>query len=281
MNSTRRSFLGALAAAPLTAKLALPKSIGAELYTTRTLMPKEDEFVIRTIAEIGYTEVEGDYPTLKRTAELLKKYKLAPTACHLPVGLVTGTAPASTPTLDQIAGDLKPIGVRYLVLPFLQPAEYKDGAALCDQMNKAGKSVHAAGLEFAYHNHAFEFDPASGKRLIDLMMERLDPKLVKLEVDVFWVGIAGGDPAKFIADHASRVALVHLKDKPKDMPAQYNQTVTPETFKEVGNGSLDFKAILQACQKAGVKHYYVEQDRTPASPLDSLRQSFENLKKLS
>jgi sugar phosphate isomerase/epimerase len=75
--------------------------------------------------------------------------------------------------------------------------------------------------------------------------------------------------------------LVHLKDKAPDTPQQYNEKVAKEAFREVGNGSLDFAAILEACESAGVQHYFVEQDQTPGDPLASLRQSYDHLRHLS
>ena len=72
-----------------------------------------------------------------------------------------------------------------------------------------------------------------------------------------------------------------LTEVPKDFPVQYAEGVDRSAFKEVGNGSLDFKALLAAAQKAKVEHYFVEQDQTPGDPVDSLRQSYEYLRKLA
>ena len=108
------------------------------------------------------------------------------------------------------------------------------------------------------------------------------PKLVGLELDVFWVSVGGNDPVEMLKQNADRVPLVHLKDKAKGAPVLYEEAkVTPQTFKEVGSGSLDFAAILKAAAAAGAKHYFVEQDQTSGDPLDSLRQSYQHLSKLN
>jgi len=105
--------------------------------------------------------------------------------------------------------------------------------------------------------------------------DRLDRKLVALEMDVFWVSVAGHDPVGMLQEWKGRVALLHLKDKAKGTPVQYNEGVDRTAFKEVGSGSLDFTAILKAAPAAGVKHYFVEQDQTPGDPIESLRKSYE------
>ena len=99
-------------------------------------------------------------------------------------------------------------------------------------------------------------------------------------MDIFWVSVAGQNPAELLRKYSGRVPLLHLKDKEKGVPAQaqYNENVPKETFKEVGNGSVDIPAVLKAADNAGAKHYFVEQDQTP-DPISSLRQSFDYVKK--
>ena len=74
--------------------------------------------------------------------------------------------------------------------------------------------------------------------------------------------------------------MVHLKDKGFGVPVQYSEKVNPSDFRAVATGTLDFVSILKACEKAGVQHYYVEQDQTPGPPVDSLKLSYINLRKL-
>jgi sugar phosphate isomerase/epimerase len=145
-------------------------------------------------------------------------------------------------------------------------------------MNHTGELCKKAGMQFAYHNHAFEFGGKPGERPIDIFKERLDKKLVALEMDMFWVSVAGHDPLQMLQEWNGRVALLHLKDKEKGTPVQYTESVPKTAFKEVGSGSLDIPAILKAAPGLGVKHYFVEQDQTAGDPLDSLRKSFEYLK---
>ena len=84
-----------------------------------------------------------------------------------------------------------------------------------------------------------------------------------------------------LARYKGRTPLVHLKDKAKDTPDRFNEGVPRTAFKEVGNGTLDWSKILKAADAAGVEHYFVEQDQTPADPVESLRQSFAFISKVN
>jgi sugar phosphate isomerase/epimerase len=185
--------------------------------------------------------------------------------------------------VDEAIESVKNTGAQYLTMAYIMPAARGDldfYRKTADQMNHMGELCRKAGLQFAYHNHAFEFGGKTGERPIDILKERLDKKLVALELDVFWVSVAGHDPVEMLNEWKGRVALLHLKDKEKDTPVQYAENVARTAFKEVGSGSLDFPAILKAAPGAGVKHYFVEQDQTPGDPLDSLKKSFEYLQKI-
>ena len=272
---------GALGLAALANAKPFRHAIGAQLYTVRNVIEKAEEETLRRIAAIGYTELETTgRDNLDAMAPLFEKYKLRPVSIHLDVAVLTGK---SKTTLAESIDGAKKHGIEYLVFPYVPPEDR--GSAdnyrkLADQMNQAAEQVHAAGLTFCYHNHAFEFGGAQGQRAIDIFNERWDKKLVNLEMDVFWVSVAGQDPVEMLNQYKGRVPLLHLKDKATGTAVQYDEKVPAPTFKEVGSGSLDFAGILRAAERAGVKHYFVEQDQTPGDPVDSLAKSYGFLRKL-
>ena len=162
--------------------------LGAELYTVRNVMPTAADQTLKSIAEIGYREVETDRGTLLQIAPLLKKYGLKPVSCHIETPLITGNwkpwvamaAQRKTPyasggsTLQQAMEDLKKHGVEYMVMAYLLPQERGDldyFKQMADKMNSAGAQAHAAGLKFCYHNHCFEFRGEHGQRPIDILLE--------------------------------------------------------------------------------------------------------------
>lgn len=284
---SRRGFLAAAAAAPL-AFARPPRPLGVQLYTVRNVIGKDPERVLKEIAEIGYTEVEGNNRAqMIDFMPIIRQYKLRPTSCHVETPLITGNwehyGNLKKISLENAIDSVKYAGIEYFTMAYIMPAD-RGGPdffrATADKMNHAAELCQKAGLKFAYHNHAFEFGGNKGERAIDIFRERLDPKLVSLEMDVFWASVAGQDPVEMLKEWKGRVALLHLKDKPKGFPVQYSESVPRDTFREVGSGSLDFKAIVNAAPAAGVKHYFVEQDQTPGDPIESLRKSFDYLKTL-
>jgi sugar phosphate isomerase/epimerase len=290
LNLSRREWLASslsVAAAPLLAAPA-KRTIGVQLYTVRGTLMKDSDHVLRTIAEIGYKEIEGqNRADLIALAPKIRDLGMAIVSCHVETPLITedwekykGMKPVA---LEAAIDSLKQIGAQYFTMAYIQPQARGDldfYRATADKMNHAGELCRKAGLQFAYHNHAFEFGGEPGKRPIDIFRERLDKKLVALEMDVFWVSAAGNDPLEMMKQWRGRVGLLHLKDKEKGTPVQYNESPPKSAFKEVGSGVLDFPALLKAAPAAGVKHYFVEQDQTAGDPLDSLRKSFDYIQSI-
>jgi sugar phosphate isomerase/epimerase len=306
MGFTRRSFLktslvGACGAAvssswPTTASAASGTSVldrtGVALYTVRDLM-KDPATTLKAIADLGYKYVEGGlFPSL---ASEIKAAGLEQTSAYAPTYLLTGNRQAwaqggdllpESYTWDQAIAEAKARGLEYLIIVYLMKAErggldaYKSLAA---KMNEAGEACHKAGITLAYHPHAFEFEPIDGVLPMELMLKETDPKHLTLELDTYWASLAGQDPVKWLQTYKGRVPLVHLKDKAKGTPVQYDEGKVPkESFKEIGNGEIDFAAFFKLAGEAGVKYLYVEQDHCVGStPLDSLRTSHANIKKLT
>jgi sugar phosphate isomerase/epimerase len=267
---------------------------GVALYTVREQM-KDPAATFKAIADLGYRYVEGGlFPSL---APAIKAAGLKQMSAYAPTYLVTGNRQAwaapgagellpESYTWQQAVDESKARGLEYLVVVYLQKAErggldvYK---ALAQKLDKAGEACKKAGLTLAYHPHAFEYETIEGARPIDLMLRETNPQHLTLELDTFWASIAGQDPVKMLEAHKGRVPLVHLKDKAKGTPVQYDEGKVPkEAFKEVGNGEIDYKAFFELASAAGCKYFYVEQDYCVGStPLDSLKTSYANIKTLS
>ena len=275
------SFIGGGARAEASALSA----IGVQLYTVRDQMSKDPAAALKAIAEIGYKEVEIIHTTLATVGPLAKQYGLNAVSTHVDVRLLTGQSVSGGGDLATVIGQAQEAGIKYIVMPSIMPNDRpKDAAGFASlgaSLGKAGEQIKKAGLQLCYHNHAFEFTPLpDGRRSLDVLLAATDPELLKLEMDVFWVSVAGADPVTLINQYKGRVALMHLKDKMKGAPVSLTEMVPRTTFVEVGSGALDFPAILKAANAAGVQHFFVEQDQTPGDPIDSLRKSYQYLKTL-
>ena len=281
---SRRSFLettGAAAAFSLAAHAKTLPAVGVQLYTVRTILPDKPAETLRAIDAIGYREIEGTQGLLDKTLPALQGTKLKPVSIHIDSTVVTKGSPDDLArTLDKF----KQAGFTFVVFPYLPPAE-RGGLdvikKLAGTLNAAAEKARAAGLRFAYHNHAFEFEPMGGSTPLETLMQNTDPKLVGLEMDLFWVSVAGQQPEAMLTKYKGRVPLVHLKDKEKDTPNRFNEQVARTAFKEVGTGGFDWPKILKTASAAGVEHYFVEQDQTPGDPLASLKQSYDFISKVN
>ncbi len=293
LRHSRRAFLAAAAAAP-SLPAAFEEPLNLQLYTVRNELAKDPKPTLEAIQRIGFAHVEPSRPQMLKIGPIVKNLGLGTPAGHFEAPLVTG----NFEPWKQALGDSVPAGynwakaveqargwgMKFMVVSYLQKAEREVPGfyeRFCDQMNKAGETARKAGITLCYHHHSFEFENVNGKRAIDTMIARFDPKLVKFQIDTFWVKIGGEDPRTLITKLKNRVALVHLKDIRTGTAFEYQEgKVPPNMFKECGSGVLDFPGILKACKEAGVASYIVEQDQCPASPLDSIEKSYKFLRSL-
>lgn len=280
----RRSFLTTFATAATAfarKKTGFDKPLGVQLYTVRNIIGNDPADVIKSIAQIGYKEAEVLEANIDTVMPLLKQNGMTAPSGHFDTALILGTR--KDKTWNDAIEEARKYGLKYMVMPYIAPnlrgnAEFY--RELAGKMNTAAEACSKAGLGFCYHNHAFEFEGKQGQRPWDVLNANWDKKLVKLEVDVFWISVAGMTASQFLRDHKGRVPLVHLKDEAFGTPVQYNEQVPPYAFREVGTGTLDIPGILRACEYAGVEHYIVEQDQTKGDPIESLKLSYNNLRKM-
>ena len=256
---------------------AFDRPLGVQIYTVRSLMPAKGVETLRAIAAIGYKEVEIPFADAKNYAAVLKETGLRATGSHIEAD------PTRAQKLDEFIGQAKELGIPAIGVAYVQPGQRKNPAEFwprfVDTLNWSAERCAKAGLTFYYHHHNFEFDPQF--RAIDLLYEKLS-KDVKLEIDCFWASVAGTDPASMIEKWSGRIFALHLKDKAKGTPVSYEtDKVKHEEFLEVGGGAIDWPKVLKNAERAGVQHYYVEQDYTPGDPIESLRKSYAYLRKVS
>ena len=131
-----------------------------------------------------------------------------------------------------------------------------------------GEACKKAGIQFAYHNHATEFEPVEGRSPYERILSQTDKDLVKMELDMAWALKGGRDPLELFDEHPGRFPLWHMKD----------YDLVKDTIVRLGDGEVNFKRILTGAEKAGMKHMFYEQDT--AKSLDDVSYSFNNLSKL-
>ena len=277
---SRRSFITQTAALLPASQMLFAREpltrndLGVQLYTVRKVIGKDPLATLQAIQKIGYTEVEATAGNLDEIWPALEKTNLKAVSIHL-----EHSEPGSA--MDSALAGYKQKGFQYAVVPYLETT--KGGAdgvkRIAEMLNKIGESAKKNELTLCYHNHAHDFTPMGGSTPIGMIMQDTQPDLVQLELDIFWASVAGLNPVDVLKKYNGRVPLVHLKDKAKDVPVQYNEKVPPTAFRAVGSGSIDIPAVLSAAAAAGTRHYFVEQDETPGDPIASLRKSYTYLEK--
>lgn len=290
--TTRRTFVksaallsaGTLVSPSLLA--ASKQTIGLQLYTVRDAMAQDPTGTLARVAKIGYNSVEGATYTGTQKfygmspadfTKVLKQNGLIMPSSHYVLGEAENNGQPTQGTIlhgwDKAVDDAAQVGVKYMVCAYLFDSErgnlehYK---LLAERLNKAGERCKQAGIQLCYHNHDFEFMAQDGQLPYDLIMQQTDPNLVKMEIDLYWTVKAGRDPITLFRAHPGRFPLWHVKDMDK---------TDKKDFTEVGNGVIDFRKIFAEKNLAGMKYFFVEQDKTPGSPFTSIEQSITYIKK--
>jgi sugar phosphate isomerase/epimerase len=260
------------------------KKVGLQLYTVRGELKKDFDGTIGKVAATGYKEVEfaEDYGghSPKDVRALLDKNGLVSPSAHIRYDLIENKWPETLETA-------RVIGNGYLVCPWIDEKQRTaDGYKRASELfNKAGEASQKAGIQFCYHNHSFEFAPSDatgGKLLYDLLLEQTDPRLVKMEMDLGWISVAGKDPVSYFEKYPGRFPMVHVKDYVNDpnSTSSYAGATGSVQFKgrlaDVGKGIVDWKRIFAQSEIAGIKHYFVENDDAK-TPFEDIKISYDYL----
>ncbi len=170
--------------------------------------------------------------------------------------------------MQQLVDEAAEGGLEYLVCASTPIGTIDDINASIETFQKTGEACKKAGIQFAYHNHATEFDSVEGQRPYDLILGQTDKDLVKMELDLAWAVKAGQDPAKLFEGNPGRFPLWHIKDF----------DLQKDTIVRVGEGDVDFKSIFEQSETAGLQYFFYEQDT--AQSMEDVQVSFNNLKKI-
>lgn len=245
-------------------------NIAAQLYTLRDFCKNEVDLKrsLLKVKEIGYqaVQVSGVGPIApEKIKEIADEAGLSICATHVSFDAIKND-------FEQTVRTHKLWNCSYVGLGGL-PEQYRTSAegysAFAKEMSEIGKRLQDQGLQFIYHNHQFEFEKFDGRTGMDILREESDQSAFGFELDTYWVQVGGVNPVDMIHRVKGRMAVVHLKD--------LAIIGREQIFAEVGEGNMNFDAIIQACRETGVEWYVVEQDVCRRDPFESLAISFNNL----
>ena len=258
--------------------------IGLQLYTIRDAMAADVQGSLKKVSDMGYKYIElAGYADGKFYGYEPVEFKKMVEDLGMEINSSHTIVEAEGITLEnakKMAEDHVKVGVQYCIQPWIVEearttlASYQKMAA---DWNQVGEIMKEYGIKFGYHNHNFEFDTVEGKvPYYDVLLAELDPDLVTMQIDIFWVTKAGQDPVEMFKKYPGRFQLFHMKDMfTKEEPFFHTNTAD---FAPVGEGVIDFKTILEAKDIAGMKYIIVEQDSTKdGKPFDAIQKSITNL----
>jgi sugar phosphate isomerase/epimerase len=293
---TRRKFLirsaGVCAAASTPGLISraayanpMGRPIGIQLYTVNSALQENPAGTLKAVKEIGFGEVETagfGKLTAKEFRRLLDDNGLACPSAHLAFDLEN-----LGPTFESAHA----LGIHYVTSAGLRgslrpPVTGPDTGMTLDQAkrtadlaNKIGERAKQAGFQYAYHNHNVEFVDQGGTIGYDILLRETDPDLVKFEIDCGWMVLGGRNPIDYFKKYPKRFPMIHVKDFLPPGGKGSDGGIGDHPGAELGSGIIDYRPIFAAAEKAGLRHYFAEQEGpfVRMSQLDAARQAYAYL----
>jgi sugar phosphate isomerase/epimerase len=216
---------------------------------------------LKKLNEWGVKELEGGLPRGMEPAGYLKLLKEN--------GLTIVAVGANFDSLSndpvKIANRAKALGARQVICYWVphngDDFTIEDAKKGVSVFNSAGEVLAKNGLALGYHAHGYEFRPYEDGTLFDYMAKNMNPKFANFQMDVFWIKQSGTDPVALLNKYPNRFISMHLKDRLKGMPDSNNGRADVEKANVVlGTGDVNIEAIVKAGNKAGIKHYFIEDE---------------------
>ena len=271
---TRREFVAGVMAAGLAARvnaspLGLP--IGSQTYPHRQLIAAGDfAGLLKTLKEIGVDAVElcsaigykefAPLADAKAVKQTLADHGMKCESAHFSMRELRENQQKS---IDWA----RDIGMTQMVVATLggsRTPTMDDVKKAADEYNTIAGVAAKAGMQQALHNEGFEVSSVDGRRTYDILMELLDPKLVKFQFQMSTIN-QGFVAEEYFTRYPGRFISMHIQDV--DMTAPVPEGGRGRGQVSVGKGSIDWAKTFKAARIGGVKNYFVEQnmDLTRAS----------------
>jgi sugar phosphate isomerase/epimerase len=269
-NALGRATSGAAGGAAGTPGARRLKRVGVQLYTLRDDAKKDLERTIADIAAAGYKDVEllasnrnfGMPPAQLR--QILDRNGLRAPSTH--------TAGNLAEDLDRHLDEAAALGHTQLIVAGLpHRPKLDDYRAWADRLNEAGAKARQRGIWLGHHNHATDMTVVEGQVPYDLLVERSDPSVTRLQLDIGNMAMSGRDPLDYMRRYGPRYWSFHVKDV-ASLGAQHDT--------ELGKGIIDFKKLFGMVDRPDEKLFFVEQETYPGAPIDSAKRDFVYLSTL-
>lgn len=260
------------------------RHLGIQLYSVRDDMKKDPIATLKAIAQMGYQEVEGyGYLDGKMFGMPISEYmkvlkndglSMPSSHCNFSLSDYDESQKGLTDRAKRAIDDAVTMGQKYIIYPWVSEQERPEMLKIVKLVAACAEYAQKAGIRFAYHNHDFEYilRGPDGRLMIEWLLHEIDPKLLAMEMDIYWVCKAQYNPLDWFRLYPGRWELCHAKD--------LADTEKHETI-EFGDGMIDFPAIFAQSKLAGLQHYIIELEHYRTTPLEGVKRAKENFLKMS
>jgi sugar phosphate isomerase/epimerase len=248
--------------------------VGAQLFTLRETTKTIPDIIetLKKVKEMGYSVVQVSAFGKVDQDELTKVLN----GCGMVVGATHIGWPDFLNDLDGVIAKHKAWGCKHTAVGGL-PELYRTEEGIkrfADELPPVAERLAEEGMDFSYHNHNFEFVKYGKKTWLEILYDTIPGKHLKAEIDTYWVQAGGGDSAAWLTKLAGRIPVIHLKEM--CMTKEREQRMAP-----IGEGNMNWPAILAAAEEGGSEYMFVEQDRCyDQDPFDCMATSYRNLKEM-
>lgn len=257
--------------------------VGLQLYTIRDAMDADVPGSLKKVSDLGYKYLElASYSDAKFYGYAPAEFRKMAEDLGMEVLSSHTQVEAAGITLDNakiMADAHAELGAKYCVQPWVEEVDrnIESYKLMIGDWNEVGRIMKNVGIQFGYHNHNFEFDSFDGVvPYYDILLPEMDADLITMEIDLYWVTKAGQDPVEMFNKYPGRFQLFHLKDMFEETAPYFD--IQKDDIAPVGEGLIDFKRIMAAKDKAGMKHFIVEDDNQGnGKPFEGIQSSFNNI----
>lgn len=244
--------------------------IALQMYTLRNVGSTEKQFATAHEAGFKHVEIVGTHDlSASELKSLLKKNALTVTSAHVQLSALEND-------YAQTVAFNKSVDNRTIIVPWIEPEDRPDSSqgwiAYARRLDAMGAKLRRDGLQLAYHNHNFEMKKYAGVTALEIILDNTSRDNLKLEMDAAWVSRGGQDPVRFLKKYPGRIYAIHAKDNAAIGIRDDEMNFTP-----LGEGLLDWPAILPAAKSSGVKWFIIEHDK-PKDAWSIITTSLRNLR---
>ncbi|WP_271005341.1 sugar phosphate isomerase/epimerase family protein [Listeria seeligeri] len=246
--------------------------IAVQLYSVRKEMEQDLEGTFKKIHDVGFRFVQLDGMRGNDPAEvlrLLNKYELKVIGMHIKHDRFMND-------LEGIVSEAYYFGCKTIFDKYIEEEDQTTAGyqATKKALIQAAQKLTELGFRIGLHNPEYDFnEQINGRCVMDFITDPVNGISIYAEPDTYWIRAAGHDEVEFIKRYSGRAPIVHMKD----FISGFELEDMDHNLVEIGQGEVNFRAIIEWGEASGVEYYCIEQDRSKRNMFETLEASYHYL----